>query len=212
MNILLNSKGIALVTSLLLTLISLAISMALLSFILTGMKMSASHKRYSNSLAAAYGGVEVTGKDVIPVIFSNITSSTLTSKLTNDFSRINLVQVSSNACLRQKLERRTSQWDLVNVCSSQATLPDARIAPDFRFTLQGQTAATNYNIATKIVDNVPGNSDPSGMAMLDPGMAVVGTTPGISPMHLPALITMEVEGSQGNNPKERADLSVLYAY
>jgi hypothetical protein len=47
---------------------------------------------------------------------------------------------------------------------------------------------------------------------LDPGMAVAGSSAGISPMHLPAMVTLEVEGTQGNKPQEKADLSVLYAY
>jgi len=208
MKILVNTQGVALVTALLLTLISLTITMGLLTFIIAGTKISASHKRYSNSLAAAYGGVEVAAKDLIPKIFGNMTSSVLTST----FSNIHLSLQSSNACIRQKLNLPTSQWDIVNTCLPGATSRNAAIAPDFTFTLSGQTSATNFNLSAKIVDTVPGNSDPSGTTMLDPGMAVAGTTPGISPMHLPAMLTIEVEGTQGNNPQEKADLSALYAY
>ena len=206
MKILGSEKGVALVTSLLLTLLSLAITMALLSFIIAGTRMSAAQKRYSNSLSAAYGGVEVTTRDLIPKIFMGYTSSVLTSS----FSTINLAVQSSNACLRQKLFLPTSKWSTA-ICGNSATTQSAAIATDFRFTLAGLTAATNFNLYAKIVDTVPGNSDPSGVD-LDPGMAVAGSSSGISPMHLPSMITLEVEGTQGANAQEKADLSVLYAY
>jgi cysteine sulfinate desulfinase/cysteine desulfurase-like protein len=202
-----NEQGVALVTSLLLTLISLAITMALLTFILAGTRMSASQKRYHNALSAAYGGIEVSTRDLIPKVFNGFSSNSLTTS----FSNINLAVHSSNACLQQKLFLRSSEW---NACGdlSAATKPDAAVAPDVRFTLQGVNNQSDFNIAAKIVDTVPGNSDPSGTEMLDAGMAVAGTSPGVSPMHLPSLITIEVEGTQGSKPQEKADLSVLYAY
>jgi hypothetical protein len=206
MKVMSNEKGVALVTSLLITLISLAIAMALLAFVIAGTKMSAAQKRYRNSLSAAYGGVEVTTRDLIPKIFMGYSSSALTSS----FSTINLSVQTSNACLRQKLFLPTNQWT-TSVCGANATTQSAAIAPDFRFTLTGTNAASNFNLFAKIVDTVPGNSDSSGVN-LDPGMAVAGSSPGISPMHLPAMITLEVEGSQGTKPQEKADLSVLYAY
>ena len=206
MKILGGEKGVALVTALLLTLLSLAITMALLSFIIAGTKISAGQKRYSNSLSAAYGGVEVTTKDLIPKIFFGYTSSSLSTS----FSAINLSVQSSTTCIRQKLYLPTNKWTTA-ACGASATTQNAQLAPDFKFTLSGVTAATNFNVFAKIIDTVPGNSDPSGVD-LDPGMAVAGAAAGISPMHLPAMITLEVEGSQGANPQEKADLSVLYAY
>jgi cysteine sulfinate desulfinase/cysteine desulfurase-like protein len=200
-----NEQGVALVTALLLTLISLAITMALLSFILAGTRMSASQKRYHNALSAAYGGIEVSTRDLIPKIFNGYSSNSLTTS----FSTINLAVHSSNACLQQKLFLRSSDW---TACGTSATVSNAAVAPDVRFTLQGINNQSNFNIAAKIVDTVPGNSDPSGTEMLDAGMAVAGTSPGVSPMHLPSLITIEVEGTQGSKPQEKADLSVLYAY
>lgn len=207
MRLLISDKGVALVTSLLLTLISLAITLALLSFIVAGTKISASHRRYSNSLSAAYGGVDVTTKDLVPKLFAGSGVNVLTST----FSSINLSVQSSSDCLTQKLFTPTSQWTTA-VCGVNATTQNAVIAPDFRFTLNGTTAATHYNVFAKIIDTVPGNSDMSGVADLDPGIAVAGSNPGVSPQHLPAMITLEVEGSQGSNPREKADLSVLYAY
>lgn len=207
MKIQVNDKGVALVTALLLTLISLAITMALLAFVIAGTRMSASQKRYRSALSAAYGGVEVATKDVIPLVFQGFTSSSLRSS----FSTIQLSVVSSNACLRQKLFTPSSAWTTA-VCGANAKVLDATVSPDFRFTLSGKNAQSHYNIAAKIVDTIPGNSDPSGMDMLDPGMAVAGSSPGISPMHLPSLVSMEVEGTQGTRSEEKADISILYAY
>ena len=148
----------------------------------------------------------MTTKDLIPKIFNGYTSSVLNLS----FTTINLAVQTSNACLRQKLYLPTKQWT-TSVCGANAATQSAVISPDFKFTLSGTTAATNYNVFAKIIDTVPGNSDPSGMD-LDPGMAVAGSAAGISPMHIPAMVTLEVEGTQGNNPQEKADLSVLYAY
>jgi hypothetical protein len=205
MNHLDNNRGVALVTALLLTMISLGITMALLSFILAGTKMSASQKRYRNALSAAYGGVEITTKDLIPRIFKGYSSGS--DNNSNSFSNKLVIPV-TNACLRQKLNLPTAQW---TECGPNAYVPDASISPDFAFTLKGMNSNADFNMKAKIVDTVPGNSDPSGME-LDPAMAVAGSSAGISPMHLPAMVTLEVEGTQGNNSQEKADLSVLYAY
>ena len=95
-----NSEGVALVTALVLTLISLAISMALLSFILAETRMTASQKRYRSSLAAAYGGVEITTMDIIPKIFQGYSSSVLV----RSYAPLDIFSVTaSNDCLRQKL-------------------------------------------------------------------------------------------------------------
>ena len=206
MKILGSEKGVALVTALLLTMLSLAITMALLTFIIAGTKMSAAQKRYSSSLAAAYGGVELATKDLLPKIFNGYSSSGLTST----FSNVSLSVQSSSACLRQKMYLPTNQWTTA-VCGAAATSQDPTSSPDFRFTLRGTGTGPSFNLFAKIVDTIPGNSDPSGME-LDAGMAVAGSSPGISPMHLPAMMTLEVEGSQGSKPQEKADLSVLYAY
>ncbi len=199
------AEGVALVTALVLTLISLAISMALLSFVISETRMTASQKRYRSSLSAAYGGVEITTMDIIPKIFQGYSSS----MLAGSFAPLNIFSVAaSNVCLRQKLNLTSDKW---TACASDATVPIASLAPDFIFSLKGMNAASAFNMKVKIIDTVPGNSDPSGVE-LDPGMAVAGSPPGISPKHLPSLITIEVEGAQGSNPQEKADLSVLYSY
>jgi len=203
-----NEKGIALITALLLTLISLAIVMAVLYFITQGIELSAANKRYKSSLDAAHGGVQVLTKDVMPKVMSSFnTYSTSTLKL--EFASINLDPLLSNACLKQKLESRTANW---TACGGGSSTLDAKVAADFSFILRGTSMSEGYKVFTKIVDTSPGNSDASGAEGLLSGDSVTGSPSGLSPMHLPAKYRIEVQGEKENNPKERARLSVLYAY
>src|SRR6185369_11411972 len=65
MCILKNNKGIALVTSLMFTMISLVICMALLHMIISGAQTSGAYKRYRTALDASYGGSEIVARDLI---------------------------------------------------------------------------------------------------------------------------------------------------
>jgi hypothetical protein len=207
MKILNNENGIALVTSLLFTLISLGIVMAVLYFLTQGISLTAKSKRYRNVLAASHGGVEVFTKEFIPRIFEGYS----TSKLVADFedSGIGLAVPVSNACIQQKLTLPTSAW---SACASGSASSNPKEAPDMTFQLQGMSGDPEYNIYSKVVDTVPGNSDPSGIDYLDSGAGVVGGSSGVNPMHIPAKFRVEVSGERVQNAREKANLSVLYAY
>src|SRR5512138_531570 len=69
-----NQDGIALITALMFTLISLGMIMALLYYVLAGTRMSGAQKRYRNALEASYGGTEFITKAVIPRLFNNYSS------------------------------------------------------------------------------------------------------------------------------------------
>lgn len=211
MKILRNRRGFALATALLLTLVTLAITTALLTLITAGIRMTAGQKRYRNALAAAYGGVEITSRDVIPNIMGKVLRGESIAAFDTSYTLVNLTLQGANpiACLQDKLSLPTDQW---TSCGANAATPVASVEPDFTFTLRGFNAASAFTMKVKIVDTIPGNSDPSDTELLDPGLAVAGSVPGISPSHIPALLTLEVEGTQGANPREKADLSVLYAY
>ena len=105
-----NEKGIALVTALMLTLISLTIIMALLYMITAGTKLSGAQKRYKSSLEASQGGAEILLKDIIPTVMRNYSSSTLVTQVQNDFSAVALQVDSAQNCLQAKLTRPSSQW------------------------------------------------------------------------------------------------------
>lgn len=201
-----NEKGIALVTSLMLTLISLAIVMALLYLITWQTKQSAAHRRYRTAIEASYGGTEMIAKQVVPYIFANHTTAGLAAQLGFAGS----LQTSGSLCWNTKLQTPTANWG--TACGTNPTNPDASVMPDVTIPLQG-TQNSTYNVFGKIVDTVPGNSDVSGYDLLDSGSGVTGTASGVAPKHNPALYRIEVQGQAASQPSsEKARLSVLYAY
>ncbi len=199
-----NEDGIALVTSLLLTLISLTVMLAVLYLITQGIATSSAQKRYKNSLEAAHGGVEFFSKEIIPRLMQGDSAGTLTTA----FSGINLAIPSSN-CLSQKLNNSTAQW---TACTGAVLTSDPKQSPDITFTLAGAGGSGNYKVYSKIVDATPGNSDSSGIDYLESGSGVTGTSSGVSPKHMPGMYRIEAAGEKEVNPNERALLSVLYAY
>lgn len=199
-----NEDGMALVTSLMLTMISLIIVMGLLFMMTQSISMSGATKRYHTALDASYGGSEVIIKDVIPSILRNYSSAGLVTSVQTDFSSIGLAVTTSQACLQAKLSRPTSQWPAG--CSQD---PSPRKNADFTFNLQATTDAP-YTVYAKVIDTVNGNSDISGMQLEGAGVAEGQTI--ITPMHIPYIYRVEVQGEKAQNATENAQLSVLYAY
>lgn len=202
-----NEDGIALVTALMFTLISLAIVMALLQMVLLGTKMSGSQKNYKNSLEASYGGTEMITREFIPRLFGNYSAGIgplMTAFGGTGLGKINLVV--NDDSLKTKLTLPTNDWGTLS-----KTL-DPTDVPDLQFNLKSSDSGTNYKVYAKIVDTVPGNSDTTGVDYLDTGAGVAGIGAGISPKHNPALFSIEVQGERSTNAKEKALLSVLYAY
>jgi len=70
----------------------------------------------------------------------------------------------------------------------------------------------NYAVYTQIVSTIPGNSDMTGVEMLDGGSGVTGGSSGVAPMHIPFMYSIEVQGEKETNPIENSRLSVLYAF
>ena len=206
-----NEKGVALVTALMLTLVMLAICMTLLYMVTQSTKSSASQKRYSTAVAASYGGTEIL-KDVIPRLMSYSSARSAVPTVTG-FNNINLAFPAADSdldCLTQKLRRNTNEW---SACGAANTKVDARSKPDFTFNLNGITPGQGYKVYTKIVSTVAGNSDMSGVDFLESGLGVAQAGGGvIAPQHFPSMFTIEVAGEKAVQAKERAELSVLYAY
>lgn len=203
-----NEDGIALLTALMFTLISLGMVMALLQMLLVETKLSGSQKNYRNSLEASYGGTDLITREIIPRLanYSTGVGPLLTAYSGTDVGQIDLKLNRTNDALKIKLVTPTSGWG-----SLSKTL-DPKDAPDISFQLRGQDAGTNYKVYAKIVDTVPGNSDMTGVDYLDAGSGVAGNGTGIAPKHNPSLYTIEVQGERASNAKEKALLSVLYAY
>jgi hypothetical protein len=202
-----NERGVALVTSLLLTLISLAIILSLLYLITQGIQVSGSSKRYKSALEASYASVDVLAKEIIPQLLNGSSPT----QLETSFSVIGLDFGSYPNCLNQKMNNATNAWTS-GVCGPNPNAINPKSNYDSKFTLKGLPLQGNYTVYTQIIATVKGNSDMSGNELLESGSGVTGSSAGISPMHVPSMYTIEVQGEKEINPSENARLSVLYAY
>ncbi|HBA89991.1 MAG TPA: pilus assembly protein PilX [Geobacter sp.] len=201
-----SQQGAALVTALMLTMLSLVIAMALLAMISTGTQVSASQKRYRSSLTAAQGGVELLTREILPWLLEDPSGA---ATLESQYSLIEL-KIGGSDCLSQKLEQPAVSWDK---CSQSQSSADPGSAPDVSFRLSGIPPARGFSVSTKIIDTVPGNSDRSGGELLDDGSSVAGRDEVIRPQHVPALYNLMVQGAREEGAgREKALLSVMYAY
>ncbi|GAM07848.1 hypothetical protein OR1_00117 [Geobacter sp. OR-1] len=213
-----NQKGMALVTSLMLTLISLTIVMFLMYLITSGVQLSGANKRYKTSLEASYGGVEIIAKDVMPQLFANISSPSAAISAGGFGTAFNFpatTDATANACLHKKLTSPSSSW---GTCSSTT---DPKTSPDMRLTLNS-TTSDPYTLYSKIVDTVCSDSRPypegkctgsdlSGV-YLDGGLGVAGGNSDVAVQPKPALYRIEVTAEHSGNSQEKSNLSILYAY
>ncbi|HIJ94673.1 MAG TPA: hypothetical protein HPP94_02835 [Desulfuromonadales bacterium] len=221
MNPLSNQKGIALITSLMLMLISMTIVMYLMYMITSGVKMSGANKRYKTALEASYGAVDLITKDVLPQIFKTTIAASLTTPGTAitglGFASVLNFTPSSDTCLINKFTKPASQW---NAACSNTTNP--KVAPDFTMTLNS-TVGDPFIVYTKIVSTICSDtrayptgkctgSDLSGFEELDPGLGTSSGSSVVSPQSMPAIYRIEISGERSNNPLEKSNLSVLYAY
>ncbi len=214
-----NEKGIALVTALMLTLISLTIVMYLMYMVTTGTQQSGANKRYRTALEASYGASELVMREIIPTIFTTTLAAGLsnpTNALSGLYGSLNFA-TTTDACLMEKLTKPSSQWS--TACSKTT---DAKLSPDFTLTLNA-TNADPFTVYTKIVESICSDkrpyptgrctgSDLSGYDMLDGGQGTTGGSSGVSVQSMPATYRMEIRGERSTNPQEKSVLSILYAY
>ena len=202
-----NEDGIALITALMFTLICLAMVMSLMYYVLTATKMSAAQKKYRNSLEASYGGVDFVTKSIIPRLFTDY--STGRSSLAADFGSKDTLALELGGDLRVKIaNQRGDLW------GAASTTINPKEFPDMVFTLKGQGTSGDFRVYSKIVDTISGVGliDTSGIDYLDGGLGVAGTSSSTQTPRTPNIYTIEVQGEAAVNPKEKAGLSVLYAY
>ena len=208
-----NDKGIALVTSLMLTLLTLTISMVMLYMVLQSTQMSGAHKRYKNSLDAAVGGVDIVTMDALPYLLRFAVDSDGTALIDRLNGSMNgsmnldfkMGPGVTDACLQEKLISKV--WASCGTASANINPKDA---PDITFTLESQlsNAPAGFKVYTKIVSTTPGSTDMSGRNL--EGQSTTGAPPG--DVGAPYLYRIEVSSEKVANPLERANLSVLYAY
>jgi hypothetical protein len=214
-----NEDGIALVTSLMLTLITLTIIVSLLYMVTGGLQRSGANKRYKTALEASYGGANIVMKDFIPLILQNLTlpAATFTTSMQTAYQNQNvnagavLVFPSSmsqwQTCLNKKLTTSTQNWGAA--CSSNSSTLNPTSSPDFQLNLPG-TGGTTFTVYSKIVDTVTGNTDISGVNLQ--GGGVTESSSYIAPQHNPYIYRIEVQAERQQNPLEKSELSVLYGY
>ena len=214
-----NEKGIALVTALLLTLISLAIILAVVSLSNQGTRISALQKRYQTAREASNGGVEVVTKDIIPAAISGTLLSAVRTSLPSAYQSMISLNTAAftnlDNCFQDKMTKATASWS--SACTADNKSLDLKKTDntniaDMTITLSGISPQPNFRVYAKIVDTVPGNTDTSGMSLLG-GTGVVDSGSGIvTPQHFPYIYRIELQGERETNPDERSNLSVLYAY
>lgn len=212
-----NSDGIALVTSLMLTLISLTIVMYLLMMVTSGIKQSGASKRYRSALEASYGATDIVIKEILPSIFTTTISNSLTNPSTNYPTALNFLAANTDSCIMDKLTKPPSQWG--TGCSNSS---DPKTNSDFTVTLNSSTPSDTYTVYTKIVDTVCSDtrpypvgkctgSDLSGYELLDDGSGTGGGSR-FEVKAMPAMYRIEIAAEKTSSPKEKSKLSVLYAY
>ncbi|MCX7793153.1 MAG: hypothetical protein N2257_01920 [Thermodesulfovibrionales bacterium] len=199
----LSESGIALVTVLVLSAISLVIMAGLIYLVTVGTQISGIEKRYKTALEAASGGVDISLK-VIAARGNNPFDSTVTGLL--NFQR------SIPNCLIEKMNKATANWSSVcpNLSSATSLIIDPSENNNPPLTYDVRFDIGTYRVYAKIVDTVEGNS--GGDEGLIKG-GVVESNPGeVAVMSIPYLYTIEILSQRIDNPSERAKLSVLYEY
>lgn len=199
-----NNKGIALVTSLMITLISLTIVMSLMYMITQSTQISGANKRYKTALEASYGGSELFTKDILPFLLKNYESADFAASAATTFTNVGLQVNASQACLQSKLTLPSGKWPAG--CNNT---PSPKQNPDMTFNLLSATA-TPYTIYSKIVETMLGNTDVSGLQL--EGAGVAEAMSGITPQHFPYLYRLEIQGEQSVSSAAQANIEVLYAY
>lgn len=212
-----NEDGIALVTSLMLTMITLIIILSLLYMVTSGIQNSGANKRYKTVLEASYGGANIMMKDLIPLIMQNSGAlpATFASAIQNAYQNQN-VNVGAavvwpanmtqwQTCMQQKLAT-APPWP---ACGLSSSTLNPTSSPDFQLNLPGTSGAT-FTVYSKIVDTVQGNTDTSGVNLQ--GSGVTESSSYITPQHNPYIYRIEVQAERQQNPLEKSELSVLYGY
>ena len=173
-------------------------------FLHRGIEVSGLQKKYQTAREASLGSLDVLTKEILPIAISGTNLSTVVTGF-NAITSAQVVQVATDACFGTKLLQSTANW---GGCSSAL---DAKTSPDVRFVLSGATSAQSFDVYTKIVDTVAGNSSTSGILLEGQGTAETQTGM-ITAQHFPYMYRMEVQSEKHNDATEKANFTVLYAY
>ena len=179
-----NEKGVALVLSLVLAFISMAISTATIYMVLKGTEMSGLEKRYTTALGAAKGALEITA-----VIINTLEDPT------------GMATINNSNCFLDKLMNDTSSWTACNANESNTDVADS---PDIMLTLG------SYTVYVKIIDSSPGNTK-LGRNLEVKGVVESLRSFFENPTVIPRSYRIEVLSVNTSNSLDRARLTALYA-
>lgn len=223
-----NENGVALVTSLMFTMISLVICMALLYMVMSGAQTSGAYKRYKTALDASYGATEIVTKDLIGQALKILPDATETAFSASFLSAMGtLSSPSFSACLQMHTNLPTKDW--TGACANPKT--SITNEADITFNLNAGSGP-QYTVYTKIVDTrewkftsfstssagIPvliskktgGNTDRSSTESLAKG-ATAGSN-SVKVPHYPYVYKIEIQGERAVNSAEKANISAMYAY
>ncbi len=211
-------------TSLMLTMITLGIILAMFYIMTQSIKVSAATKRYRNVTEATYGGGELMAFDIIANAWKNYSSAGgMSNKLISTYGNINLAVSAPNDCFTQKLSSPSGNWTGCSSNQKSMDISTIKSSPDLSFLLKGTSSAQNFKVYAKIVDTSSGNTDTASSAMLNTsdsegllsgsGSAYNKTGAGGVPIqHVPFGYRIEVQGEKETNAIEKSNVTVLYAY
>jgi hypothetical protein len=230
MNYFRNENGIALAMVLVLSLISLVVVSGLLFMATQGTKLSGSHKFFRTAEEASFGGVENVAEyvqnrgtfNLLGVPHANGCDCGDPDNPTDNLD--NNEGPPARTCRCDKLCNSTVDWPVAGVfsCDENGGLgglqislnpADPATAADMQYLLG--IAPQSFDVFSKIVDTVQGNSDVGGIVTSGSlgGGGVVASNAGlINPPHAPYLYRLEVQAQETANPREVSRISVLYAF
>lgn len=189
-----NEKGIALVMTLVVSAIALAIMAGLIYMITAGTQISGIQKRYKTALEAGVGGAGVA--------YEYISRRGAASALYTFSPGV------TEQCRTLKLNQRTNNWGACPAnANSIAINPGDNTTYDWTFDLGTDPT---YRVYAKIVDTIDGNSG-GDEGLLKSGVVSSGTGE-VTVVSMPYLYTIEIDAQNAANPAERAKLSILYQY
>lgn len=213
-----NVKGVALVTVLIIIVISAGLVAAVMYYALTGSETSSLQRKYQSSKEASLGAIDILTKEIIPRAVQANTENPVEgiSHVVGAFKSVPgivnaITPNASNECFHDKITKVRTSW---THCVSETD--DVRINPvqnpDVTFKLLSVSgSARPYEVRLKIIDTSTGNSNMSGVIL--EGLGVVESGSGmITAKHTPYLYTIATEGKLENSTTERANIEVLYAY
>ncbi|HEX2965892.1 MAG TPA: hypothetical protein VHO84_08905 [Syntrophorhabdaceae bacterium] len=216
MKLLTDKSGVALVLVLMIVVISAGLLSVIMYFALSGSEISGLQRKYETSKEASLGAIDIFTKEIIPKTLQQPTGglSLVAAALNQGSGIVNAISsdASQNSCFRSKLTSSKLSTGIWANCTADDSSADANLKPDITFKLMSASgSAKPFEVKTKIIDTIAGNSNLSGVLLSGAGVVESGMGT-ITTMHFPYFYTIQVEGKPLNSTTERANFEVLYAY